>query len=345
VWRFGHAALLEWLKGEPVAGALSELPVRSGALERMEARELSGVTGRGMGADPPMPQTQPLTAAKPQSDSTPPTVGERPSMPTTEDIALRDQRVLLRRGAATIDFGTSYGRSEQTLYPVVRAEEKAVGVNATLRYGLADDLQLTLRAPATWRRTTTFSDATITGSNSPRIATTPEGIVADTSISLLGVALREGVGRPTVVWSLDGMVPSGAGDRGVGAGFVVSKSYDPGVLFAGISYLYGLHVNPADSRWSLAQHNYSFQAGYTYAINDTLALSTAFLGTYRNPHSPDGVAIPPSREYYALQLGTTWLLARDLFMEPSVAMRLGGDNPGLTLSLNFSHSFRWRSKR
>jgi hypothetical protein len=38
------------------------------------------------------------------------------------------------------------------------------------------------------------------------------------------------------------------------------------------------------------------------------------------------------------------LLARGLFVEPAVAMRLGGDNPGLMLSLNFSHSLRWRSK-
>ena len=38
--------------------------------------------------------------------------------------------------------------------------------------------------------------------------------------------------------------------------------------------------------------------------------------------------------------------ARDVLqkMEPAVAMRLGADNPGLTVSLNFSHSFRWRSK-
>ena len=125
---------------------------------------------------------------------------------------------------------------------------------------------------------------------------------------------------------------------------IVRKSYDPAVLFAGLTYLYGLRVNPSDPRWSLAKHNYGFQVGYTYAVNDNLALSTAFLGTHRNTRSPDGIAIPPAREYYALQLGTTWLLARNLFVEPSVAMRVGGDTPGLTVSLNFSHSLLGRRK-
>ena len=316
-WRFWRAALLEWLKGD--------------APQPLD-RELSQITGRG------------LTPPQAQTTATPPTVGERPATPTTEEVALRDQRVLLGRGAATIDFGASYGRSEHSIFPVVRAEDKAVGMNATLRYGLVDDLQLTMRVPTTWRRTTTYSDATISGSSSPRVTNTPEGMAGDASISLLGVAAREAVGRPTILWSIDGVVPTGGGDRGIGGGLVVSKSYDPAVLFAGVTYLYGLRTNPSDARWSLAKHNYGIQAGYTYAVNDTLALSTAFLGTYRNSRSADGISIPSSRENYALSLGTTWLLARGLFMEPSVAMGIGGDNPGLTLSINFSHSFRWRGK-
>jgi excisionase family DNA binding protein len=339
VWRFWHDALLDWLKGEPVAGAVSELPGRSSGLDRSEMlpRDLLDLTARGMRPESPISEPQSPSVA------TPPTVGERQSTPTTEDIALRD-RVLLGRGSATIDFGMSYGRNEQTLFPVVRAEEKDIGVSGTLRYGLVDDLQLTMRVPATWRSTTNFADGTISGTGSPSITTAGEGIAGDASISLLGVGWREAVGRPTIVWSLDSVVPTGAGESGLGGGVVLTKSYDPAVLFAGLNYLYGLHVNPSDTRWSLAKKNFGFQVGYTYAVNETLALSTAFLGTYRNSRSPDGVAIPPPRENYALQIGTTLLLAHGLFIEPAVAMGIGGDNPGLTASLSFSHSLRWRSK-
>ena len=346
VWRFGHAALLEWLKGEPVTGAVSppSEPASDLGGTKMLPSELAAVTARGLKPSPAASPAQPPQAARPQTDTTSTTVGERPSTPTSQEVALRDQRVLLARGAATLDLGVSYGRSEQTLFPVIRTEENDVGVTGTLRYGLLNDLQLTVGVPATWRRITTFADATISGTNAPTITTTPERVAGDATISLLGVGWREAVGRPTVVWSLDGAMATGAGDRGAGGGLVVSKSYDPAVLFAGLTYLYGLRVNPSDPRWSLAKHNYGFQVGYTYAVNDNLALSTAFLGTYRNTRSPDGVSIPPAREYYALQLGTTWLLARSLFVEPSVAMRVGGDTPGLTVSLNFSHSLLGRSK-
>lgn len=128
----------------------------------------------------------------------------------------------------------------------------------------------------------------------------------------------------------------------MGGGLVVSKSYDPAVLFAGFTYLYGLRINPSDPNSSLAKHNYGFQTGYTYAVNDTLALSTAFFGTYRDTRSPDGSAIPPPRQNYALQLGTTWLVAPGWFVEPSLAMGVGGDTPSLTLLLNVSHSFAAR---
>jgi excisionase family DNA binding protein len=344
-WRFGHAALLEWLKGEDSAGETSELKAISG-VEHPESlqRELPALTGRGMSPPAGIPLVQTPPAPDPPTNSSQTTVGERPSTPTTEDIALRDQRVLLGRGAATIEFGATYGKSAESLYPVVRVEEKDFGVSGTLRYGLMDDLQLTMQVPATWRRTTSFTDGTVSATGLPLIQTTNNGIADDASISLLGVAGREAMRRPTIVWSLDGIVPTGAGDRALGGGVILSKSYDPAVLFTGLSYVYGLHINPTDSRFALAKQNYGIQLGYTYALNETLALTTAFLGTYRNYTSPDGISIPPPRENYALQLGTTWLLTRTWFMEPAVAMSIGGDSPGLTLSLDFSRSLRWRSK-
>jgi hypothetical protein len=35
----------------------------------------------------------------------------------------------------------------------------------------------------------------------------------------------------------------------------------------------------------------------------------------------------------------TWLLARGFFVEPGVAMRLGGASADLAFSLNFAYSF------
>ena len=120
---------------------------------------------------------------------------------------------------------------------------------------------------------------------------------------------------------------------------MLSKSYDPAVLFAGINYLHGNDIDPADPRRSLAKHNWGLSLGYTYALNDSLALNTVVLATYRDAESPDGVLIPAPRERYALQLGTTWMLTRRLFLEPQVSVRLGGEGPDFGFSLNLPYSF------
>jgi excisionase family DNA binding protein len=394
-WRFSHAALLDWLKGEQpeekprspqrpasdqqqaetLARELWNMPPRGATQEPSKqleehpgdqamvsprprgdprevqplSRELPDVTARGVTPEPPSPapkevEPQPSgdTNASTTTNST--TVGERPTAPTTADIALRDQSVLLPRGAGTLEFAMGYGRTEQTLLPVIRVEQSDFGVSGTLRYGLVNNLQVTMRGPAAWHSTKTFVDASVTGANLPSTLTMPDSMAEDASVSVLGVGWRESVKRPTLIWSLDSTLPFGPGDRGMGGGLVVSKSYDPAVLFAGFTYLYGLRINPSDPNSSLAKHNYGFQTGYTYAVNDTLALSTAFFGTYRDTRSPDGIAIPPPRQNYALQLGTTWLVAPGWFVEPSVAMRVGSDTPGLSLLLNVSHSFVARGK-
>ena len=319
-WRFSRAALLEWVKGEQAAG-MPNLPPATTAVDRSEAsaRDPLALTARGV------------------PGQAPPTIGERPATPTAEEIALRDQRVLLKRGAATIDFGVAYTYSEQTPLPGIRVEQRNVVANAAVRYGLLDGLQITLRAPYLWRRNSTYADASISGTTSPSV--TRDDYAADVSVSLLGVAMHEAAGRPNMILSLDYVAPTGPGDRGVGVGVVLSKSYDPAVIFAGLSYLKGLDTDAADAQRSLASNSFGMNLGYTYAINDSLALSTVFIGTYRDAASPDGVSIPPPRERYLMQFGMTWRVARSFFAEPAVAMRLGGDTADVALSVNFTYSF------
>jgi len=337
VWRFSRGALLEWLKGiEPGAewGA-SRVPPSDANDERALRGLQALMTARGL-APPPVPAVvaQAVTGA---ATSPPPTLGERSTAFTAEDVALRDQRVLLKRGALTLEIGATYARSEQTLFPVIRQEQRTMGLNTALRYGLLDDLQATIRVPRLWRRSTTFTDASISGA-SPR-TDVRESYFGDAAISLLGVSLREGSGRPNLIWSIDAVVPTGPGERGIGAGLVLSKSYDPAVVFAGLSYLRGRAADPSDARQSLARHNIGFSLGYTYALNDALALNTVFIGSYRNTRSADGLSIPPPRERYQLQWGMTWMLARGLFVEPAAVLRLGSASPDLAASLNLNYSF------
>jgi hypothetical protein len=331
-WRFARDALLEWLKGERFAGMAivppgrSETPGLARSAPAAAAAPAAPASARAPGAGAPSGEAK----------AAPATVGERSTAKTAGEVALRDQSVLLARGAKSIDFGVSYARSEQALFPVLRVEQNAAAASAALRYGLRDDLQLTARVPANYRRTASYVDASVTSVAAP--GDKRESYLGDASLSLLGVAAREATGRPNVIWSLDSVLPSGPGDRGLGGGMVLSKSYDPAVLFAGINYLYAPSTDPSAARRALARHNFGMSLGYTFAVNDTLALNTVLTGAYRNLRSADGVAPPPARERYQLQFGMTWMLAPGFFLEPSVGMRLGGSSPDLLFSLNLPYS-------
>jgi len=339
-WRFSRVALLEWLKAGQVGTTAAAAPVRPGHLNPAQALtgELSTLSARGTAPEVPTRMAQAAPEARPDAGAAPlPTVGERPSAPTAEDVALRDQRVLLKRGVLTADFGMSYSYSEQTFFPFIRQERRQLGVNTALRYGLLNDLQASLRMPGVSSRSKTFTLGAGGGAVTQSVAS--DHYVGDASLSLRGVALREAVGRPNLIWNVDAMLPTGPGDRGVGGGLVLSKSYDPAVIFAGLSYLRGLALDASDPRRSLPRHSLGLSMGYTYAVNDALALSSVFAGSYRNTPAPVEGTLPPARERYQLQLGLTWLLTRGLFMEPAVTMRLGGESPDLNVSLNLAYTF------
>ena len=135
------------------------------------------------------------------------------------------------------------------------------------------------------------------------------------------------------------VLPTGPGDRGIGTGLVFAKSYDPAVVFLGMSYMQGLKIDPNASRRGLAAHNYGLVLGYTYAVNDTLALNSSLSGSYRDSRPADETAIPAARERYQLQLGMTWSLARGLYMEPSTSFRVGSAAPDFTFATNVHYSF------
>ena len=342
VWRFSRSALLQWLavgQGTVALDAAAATLPTSGPGARAPLLDVDLSTLRARGTVPsPTLMAQAPTEPRPTLNPAPPhTVGEAPTAPTAEEVALRDQRVLLKRGALTMDVGVSYAYSEQSFFPFIRQERRSVGLNTALRYGLFTDVQATLRLPAVSSRIKTFSLGTAGGPSTQ--GTSSDTYFGDASLSLRGVAQREGVGRPNIIWSVDTVVPSGPGDRGFGGGVVVSKSYDPAVIFAGLSVLRGLKLDPADTRRSLPERSVGLSMGYTYAVNDALALSSVFSGSFRSTTTPTDGSFPPPRDRYQLQLGMTWLLARGLFMEPAVAMRLGGESPDVSISVNVAHTF------
>lgn len=98
-----------------------------------------------------------------------------------------------------------------------------------------------------------------------------------------------------------------------------------------------------NARRSLSKTNVGLGMGCTSAVNDALALSSVFSGSFRTTTAPVNGSLPPTRERCRLQRGMTWLLARGQFMEPGVTMRLGGANPDASISMNVAKAFQPRA--
>lgn len=262
-------------------------------------------------------------------------VGEKLAEPTAEEVALRELGALIAKGGATAELDLTYNRQTRETFPILRAEQRTATATAVARYAPANNLQLSARLPGVYRRTRLSGDPAALGGTA-----TPAGEIdtylGDMAASVLGVIVREGTGRPNVTLSMDGVIPTGPGDAAVGGGFTLSKSLDPMVIFFGASYLYGFDPDTSDPRRSLARNNIGVTFGYAYAVNDLLALSGQFVGTYRTPMEGP---LPPEKESYQLQFGLTWLLRKGLFVEPVVGITVGSASPDLTFSIRLPYTF------
>jgi len=316
-WRFNRAAIMQWLQGKRPLGE----DVLAG---------LSGGSDRSR-------DTQVLAEASPSSPQPTRPIGEAPNTgPTAEEIARRDQGVLLPKGRITLEPSLSYSRQTREDFPFLRLEQSTTTASLGMRYGIVNDLQIAAEILGISRLTEIFTEDPVTGTGITDKDT--ESYFGDMALSLQGVALRENIGRPSITWSIDTVLPTGPGDVGIGGGLVLSKTYDPVVIYTGLNYLYGSDIDTNNPRRVLTEHNLSLNFGYTYAVNDSVAFSGALSGFFRSP--PDsGAAIPLEGETYLLQLGMTWQLTERLFLEPVVFVGIGGVAPDMNFVLTMPYNF------
>ncbi len=291
----------------------------------------------GVPAAAAMDEAPPQRSAGNEADAAPPQpVGERRTARTADETVLRDTAVLLPRWGQTLELGLAYSRAERDLGLVAQS---AADATLTWRFGIWRELQVSARLPFRLRHTSQTSLVTAPA-DPPRFAETTDthATLRDLSLGAVGVALRERPGRPNVVWTIDAVIPTGPGDAGLGAGVAATKSYDPVILFAGLSYVRGLRVDRESLDRSLARNNVGFNAGFAFAVNESVALTVQSIGSIRSAAAVASGVRPP-RERYLLQLGVTWLLRPGLFVEPLVAIAVGAAAPDATFALSVPWSF------
>jgi excisionase family DNA binding protein len=352
MWRFACAALMEWLSGtnqQDLAGAMPNAVGAASGVARVPitAADMTAVTARGMAmrrastpqppSTPPSPDTPPPTDTPPAGDDQNTPIGEDPEERTAEDVFLRGQRVLLGRGEVVLDVGQFYSRRddlqlaaiEATGVGLATAEQRALTTFLVGRVGIFHEMELFAATAFSKQDGRLFLGSTT-------LASSEQSTFAGTSIGVRRTLLREGSGRPDVVFTLSGRIPKDLAPGAVSGGLTLVKSVDPVVMFAGANYQYAFEtkgetrIGPVDA--------VDVTMGYGLGLNDTVAISMAVAGLFTGKATVDGVAAKqPS--IFSARFGLTASLAEGLYVEPSISFGLSGPGDSFAFGVTMPYAF------
>jgi len=321
-WRFSCTALMGWLAGEPVAtrGAATAQAVLDP--EAMATVIAAGTANQAPdNADPDDPADE--------------SIGEAPENPTAEDVFLRSQRVLLAPGDMTFDFGAFYSQRNGRVLTIAddtialaTLEQETVFSALQMRLGIARETELFAGASYASRESNFFL-------GDDKLASSSESDLGNIRLGLRRTLLREGPGRPSMVVSVDGYIPTGDTSYAAGLGLSFVKSIDPVALFASLSYRHTFNEEFDDITQLEPEQRLDAVFGYALALNDTLSLNTSITASFAAatefPEFP-GVELR-QQDSYAVQFGLTSWLARGLYIEPVLSYQLDGPDDGFALGI------------
>jgi len=346
-WRFNRAALLAWLNGDwtQITGAVQQPPRNRASPDgTAPARPVAGLSlgSRGMAAvraaGTGIAQAPAAPAKKPPSRNGEAPIGEAPGERTAEDVFLRDQKVLLAPGAVAVDVGLFFSRQDDRQLATIGAGVGLASVNqetfTTLvlaRVGVANETELFA--------STSFRDQTTdTYFGSTKLSGRSTDEFGDIRVGLRRTLMMEGAGRPDIIATVEGRIPTGHSSYAVGGGLAVVKSVDPAVLFANANYRHTFSRDFSDITRLEAKERIDATMGYALALNDTLTISTSVSGVFAGGTSFDNATLR-QQDSYSLQLSLTSWLARGLYIEPSVAFGLNGPGDSVAFGVTVPYTF------
>ena len=214
-----------------------------------------------------------------------------------------------------------------------------------MRFGLPWRAEGFVNIPVRWRNNEFFD---VTGT----IKDDATGL-GDIAGGLNIVLLQESVNWPDIVLQLGFSAPTGedpsllapreaslgSGRWSGSAGLNLIRSYDPAVVFGGISFNY-LSDETIDDRKIQGAHRFTYNFGTGFAINNQLTLSGRFIGEYQTKTEIDGEKKDGSDiEPMSLRAGITYRFSKKQYLEPSV--RFGLNEDAVDTIINFSHFFNF----
>jgi excisionase family DNA binding protein len=346
-WRFNREALLAWVNGDwgriatiepptvPTTPQLAGTPPQTARGTQLTPQELGRTIGAGMVAA--QAPTTPSTSAPPAASTEMP-IGEAPTEQTAEDVFLRGQKVLLGRGEVAVDIGQFYLRGDSMQLAAVG---EAVGL-ATV--GQSAFTTLLSARVGVMDETEAFASGIFRNQNSDvlvgdnKVAEDHLSEFGDIRLGLRRTLMTEAVGRPNVIATIFGHVPTGHTSYAVGGGVSLVKSFDPVVLFATANYRHTFSRDFADVTRLEPEERFDVTLGYALALNDTLSISTAVSGLFSGETGFSNATLL-RQEIYSLQFGLTSWLARGLYIEPSVSFGLSGPGNSVAFGVTLPYTF------
>ena len=337
-WRFSRSALIAWLAGDWTIHTLS-------ANVRDTAVSSESTPFRGVALSPQIAMTTVGRGAfNAQSTSTAtsvtasPAIGVAPSQRTANEVFLRDQQVLLEPGEVTLDFGLLYIRRDRQVLAgsnggtvLANAQSESFQTQLTGRYSLHQDTEIFASTSYLQQKANLFAGEDL-------LSSAGRSGLGDIGIGVRRTVLREGVGRPDVVVTLDARIPTRDTSPALGTAITLVKSVDPAVLFGTLGYRHTFSRNFSDTNRLEPRHRFDLTLGLAVAINDTLSFNSALATTF-NRATTLGATRLLQTTATALQLGMTTRVARGVYLQPFTSFRLSGPGTGFSLGLNIPVTF------
>ena len=348
-WRFNRAALLAWVNGDwnlivtavpPSAESdVSPQATAPGGAAPLAPQVMEQVTGTGRRVaqsqtEPSAGDAAPTEGTEGQEEP----IGEAPEERTAEEVFLRGQKVLLAPGEVALDLGLFYAESSNQQLALVSGgtglatlEQETFTTFVLGRVGVFEETEIFA--------STTFRDQqsdVIFGSQT--LSESDRSEFGDVRLGIRHTFMKEGPGRPDIIATLDGRIPTGDTSYTVGGGLAFVKSIDPAVLFANANYHHTFSRDFDDVTRLEPEDRVDFTMGYALALNDTLTISTSVSGLFTGATSFDNVELRQQDNFF-LQFGLTSWLAEGLYIEPTVSFGLDGPGDSFAIGVTLPYTF------
>ena len=303
----------------------------------------------GPSAAPPEPPAD-SNAEGGASASDPGSLGESPK--DESEVFLRQSTVLLKPGQGQYDIGFLY-LFQESLFPTqlmsgdlareqIRFRELLMPLN--VRYGIREGTELFGSLPVGF--------SIFERSDIERDEITSRGGAGDLTAGIKSLRVKETESLPDVIllgsfsaplgaepYRLSDSATIGSGFWNISGGVNMVKSFDPVVVFGGVTYTHyferGLQVGSVQPG---EQFNYSFGMGM--AVNDTVVLSSQLLGALQTYTYINDERLPNSLlEPMSMRFGLTHVLGRNRYLEPYVIFGLTSDAPDAQIGFFFTKGF------